>query len=204
MLYSMLMCSFIYIDICYTQGVLVEALRKGHWIILDELNLAPSEVLEALNRLLDSNRELRIAETQEIVKAHPRFRLFATQNPPGVYGGRKPLSRAFRNRFLELHVDDLPECEWEIILSQRCGLPPKHCKLLVNVLSSLRLRRQRSGLFNGKHGFISPRDLLRWANRAPQGIQAIADEGYVTHHQHVFINLYETVRRKHNFVLRAY
>lgn len=64
-------------------------MRKGHWIILDELNLAPSDVLEALNRLLDDNRELFIPETQETVHAHRRFMLFATQNPPGFYGGRK-------------------------------------------------------------------------------------------------------------------
>ncbi len=32
---------------------------QGHWIILDELNLAPCDVLEALNRLLDDNREVR-------------------------------------------------------------------------------------------------------------------------------------------------
>lgn len=70
-------------------GVLVEAMRKGHWIVLDELNLAPTDVLEALNRVLDDNRELFIPETQTIVKAHPGFRLFATQNPPGLYGGRK-------------------------------------------------------------------------------------------------------------------
>jgi midasin len=72
-----------------TTGVLVEAMRKGHWIILDELNLAPSDVLEALNRVLDDNRELFIPETQETVRAHPHFMLFATQNPPGLYGGRK-------------------------------------------------------------------------------------------------------------------
>lgn len=64
-------------------------MRKGYWIILDELNLAPTDVLEALNRLLDDNRELLVTETQEVVRAHPRFTLFATQNPPGLYGGRK-------------------------------------------------------------------------------------------------------------------
>jgi midasin len=62
------MCSCVhactYVCVFCTQGVLVQALRQGHWIILDELNLAPSEVLEALNRLLDDNRELLIPETQ--------------------------------------------------------------------------------------------------------------------------------------------
>lgn len=76
--------------LCYGfSGILVDAMRNGYWIILDELNLAPTDVLEALNRLLDDNRELFIAETQQTVKAHPKFLLFATQNPPGLYGGRK-------------------------------------------------------------------------------------------------------------------
>lgn len=34
----------------FQEGVLVQAVRNGHWIVLDELNLAPTEVLEALNR----------------------------------------------------------------------------------------------------------------------------------------------------------
>ena len=38
---------------------------------------------------MDDNRELFIPETQETVKAHKQFMLFATQNPPGLYGGRK-------------------------------------------------------------------------------------------------------------------
>ncbi|CAG7734005.1 unnamed protein product, partial [Allacma fusca] len=67
-------------------------MRRGEWVILDELNLARSEVLEALNRFMDDSRQLFITETG--VTAHPRFMLFATHNPPALYGGRKLLSRA--------------------------------------------------------------------------------------------------------------
>ena len=44
-----------------------------YWLVLDELNLAPSEILEALNRLLDDNRELYIPDTQEVWKRDWKF-----------------------------------------------------------------------------------------------------------------------------------
>ncbi|XP_043295395.1 midasin isoform X1 [Cervus canadensis] len=149
----------------FKEGVLIDAMRKGYWIILDELNLAPTDVLEALNRLLDDNRELLVTETQEVVRAHPRFTLFATQNPPGLYGGRKVLSRAFRNRFVELHFDELPSSELETILHKRCGLPPSYCSKLVKVMLDLQSYRRGSSVFAGKQGFITLRDLFRWAER---------------------------------------
>jgi midasin len=163
----------------FRDGILVQALRRGHWVVLDELNLAPSEVLEALNRLLDDNRELYLAETNETVKPHPNFRLFATQNPSGVYGGRKPLSRAFRNRFVELHVDDIPSDEMILILEKRCGCPPSHAKLLVNIMLDLRHRRSMKNVFLGKDSFITPRDLLRWAERHSDSKQNLAEHGYM-------------------------
>ncbi|KAI8339483.1 P-loop containing nucleoside triphosphate hydrolase protein [Chlamydoabsidia padenii] len=163
----------------FQEGVLVEALRNGYWIVLDELNLAPSDVLEALNRLLDDNRELLIPETQEVVKPHPHFMLFATQNPAGLYGGRKALSRAFRNRFLELHFDDIPEEELETILSQRCQIAPSYCKRLVQVYKTLMERRQSTRIFEQRHGFITLRDLFRWAGRDPEGYQELAEHGYM-------------------------
>lgn len=87
-LYTFVCIYMAHVHLFFT-GILINAMRKGYWIILDELNLAPTDVLEALNRLLDDNRELFVAETQEVIKAHPGFMLFATQNPPGLYGGRK-------------------------------------------------------------------------------------------------------------------
>ncbi|KAK9461137.1 uncharacterized protein V1516DRAFT_664297 [Lipomyces oligophaga] len=162
----------------FQEGVLVEAARKGYWIVLDELNLAPTDVLEALNRLLDDNHEIFISETQEVVKPHPHFLLFATQNPPGLYGGRKNLSRAFRNRFLELHFDDIPEDELETILKGRCAIPPSYAKRIVQVYKDLSVHRLSTRLFE-KNSFATLRDLFRWANRAADNYEELARNGYL-------------------------
>lgn len=164
----------------FQEGVLVQAMREGSWIVLDELNLAPTDVLEALNRLLDDNRELLIPETQEIVRPAENFCLFATQNPPGLYGGRKVLSRAFRNRFLELHYDDIPESELETILQKRSrNTAPSDCRRIVQVYKQLTRLRQESRVFEQKNSFATLRDLFRWALRAAETRQDIADHGFM-------------------------
>ncbi|RCV42665.1 hypothetical protein SETIT_9G233700v2 [Setaria italica] len=167
----------------FQEGALVKAVREGHWIVLDELNLAPSDVLEALNRLLDDNRELFVPELQETIPAHPNFMLFATQNPPMLYGGRKMLSRAFRNRFIEVHVDEIPEDELVTILEQRSRIAPSYAKKMVEVMKDLQRHRQNSRVFAGKHGFITPRDLFRWANRyrtfEGKSYEDLAKDGYL-------------------------
>lgn len=163
----------------YEEGILVQALRKGYWIVLDELNLAPTDVLEALNRLLDDNRELLLPETQQIVRPHENFMLFATQNPPGLYGGRKVLSRAFRNRFLELHFDDIPEDELETILRERSQIAPSFCTKIVAVYQRLSILRQSSRLFEQKNSFATLRDLFRWALRDADDRTQLANNGFM-------------------------
>ncbi|PHH82763.1 hypothetical protein CDD82_4928 [Ophiocordyceps australis] len=164
----------------FQEGLLVQAMRQGHWIVLDELNLAPTDVLEALNRLLDDNRELLIPETQEVVRPHENFILFATQNPPGLYGGRKVLSRAFRNRFLELHFDDIPEDELEFILQKRSrNTSPPDCRRIVAVYKELSRLRQTSRLFEQKDSFATLRDLFRWALREAETREDIAAHGFM-------------------------
>ncbi|KAE8646507.1 midasin [Cucumis sativus] len=168
-------------NLVFQEGMLVKAVRNGYWIVLDELNLAPSDVLEALNRLLDDNRELFVPELRETIQAHPDFMLFATQNPPTFYGGRKMLSRAFRNRFVEIHVDEIPEDELSTIVEKRCEIPQNYAKKMVDVMKELQLFRQRSKVFSGKHGFITPRDLFRWAYRFKEfgcSYEDLARDGY--------------------------
>jgi len=49
------------------------------------------------------------------------------------------LSRAFRNRFVELHFDEIPSCELVEILQKRCQLPQSYSQLLVNVMLELQV-----------------------------------------------------------------
>jgi len=163
----------------FKEGILVEALRNGYFVVLDELNLAPSEVLEALNRLLDDNHELFIPETNETVKPHPHFRLFATQNPTTGYSGRKELSKAFRNRFIEMYIAALPDTEVEEILSQRCHLAPSFAKALTQIMRSLQVRRTSSHAFLGKEGMVTMRDLLRIAGKCPGTYEELGHACYV-------------------------
>uniref|UniRef100_A0A182JR05 Midasin n=1 Tax=Anopheles christyi TaxID=43041 RepID=A0A182JR05_9DIPT len=165
----------------FKEGVLVEAMRNGYWIILDELNLAPSDILEALNRVLDDNRELFIPETQVVVKAHSNFMLFATQNPPGLYGGRKMLSRAFKNRFIELHFSDIPKSELEIILERRCHIPRSYAVKMVKVMSDLQLNRRSTST---KQNFTL-RDLFRWGNRYTYADPALLEDRSYDWNQHL-------------------
>ncbi|VDP20601.1 unnamed protein product [Soboliphyme baturini] len=167
----------------FVEGPLVKAMRSGAWIILDELNLAEPEILEALNRA-----KLFVAETQETVKAHPNFILFATQNPAGLYSGRKRLSRAFRNRFIELNFEQLPFNELELILHHRCALPQSYARKMVNVMRDLQFHRSTTGLFAGKEGHMTLRDLFRWGERykrcdatcpATDWDQYLAEQGFL-------------------------
>lgn len=162
----------------FCEGPLVSAVRNGHYLVLDELNLAPSEVLEALNRLLDDNHELFITETQSLVKPHKNFRLFATQNPT-AYAGRKELSKAFRNRFVEMFIPELPDNELVQILQTKGKLAPSYSQVLISIMRDLQRHRQQTRAFLGKQGFITIRDLLKIAKREPVGYQELANFTYM-------------------------
>ena len=68
-------------EFVWADGLLLKALKKGHWILLDELNLANQTVLEGLNAILDHRGAVFIPELNKEFVRHPRFRIFASQNP---------------------------------------------------------------------------------------------------------------------------
>jgi len=94
-------------------GMLVEAVSKGGWIVLDNSNLCNPSVLDRLNSLLEPEGSLVLHESTNsngeprLLKPHPNFRLFLTMDPR--YG---ELSRAMRNRGIEVSVEAQNEAEF--------------------------------------------------------------------------------------------
>lgn len=52
-------------------GVLLDALKNGTWILLEELNLASQSVLEGLNAILDHRGSVFIPEMNLTFNKHP-------------------------------------------------------------------------------------------------------------------------------------
>lgn len=93
----------------YMDGVIIQAMRAGQWVLLDEINLAAPETLQVLSGILDG-RSFCITEKgeMEVVKPHENFRIFAAMNPPTDVG-KKELPAALRARFTELFVDEMTD-----------------------------------------------------------------------------------------------
>lgn len=95
----------------FIEGSLVKAMQEGHWVLLDEINLASAEILECLAGLLeDKNESVELLEKGDKVpiKRHPDFTLFACMNP-ATDVGKKDLPVGLRNRFTEFFIDELTE-----------------------------------------------------------------------------------------------
>jgi midasin len=110
----------------WCDGVFLRALRAGHWVLLDELNLASQTVLEGLNACLDHRAEVFIPELGQSFKCPATFRVFAAQNPLGQGGGRKGMPKSFLNRFTKVFIDALTPADLIHIASGRFPLlaPP--------------------------------------------------------------------------------
>ncbi|KAL2338821.1 hypothetical protein Fmac_013267 [Flemingia macrophylla] len=148
----------------WSDGILLQALKEGCWVLLDELNLAPQSVLEGLNAILDHRAEVFIPELGNTYKCPPSFRVFACQNPSHQGGGRKGLPKSFLNRFTKVHVDELVEEDYLSICESKFSTIPRP---LLSKLISFNKRMHEDTTVNqkfAKDGFpweFNLRDVFR-------------------------------------------
>lgn len=87
----------------WVDGPLVQAMKNGDWLLIEDANLCSPSVLDRLNSLFETGGRLQLAERGpvngeiQIIAPHPDFRLVMTLDPRNG-----ELSRAMRNRGIEI------------------------------------------------------------------------------------------------------
>ncbi len=97
------------------EGQFFKAYTKGHKILLDEINLAPREVLECIQQALDS-KVLSVESSGKVLKKYPmnkNFGIIATQNPnKGAFANkRQELGIGFLSRFQKINFPNFTKEE---------------------------------------------------------------------------------------------
>ena len=152
-------------EFAWRDAEFLKAMQEGHWVLLDEMNLAPQAVLEGLNAVLDHRGTVYIPELNRSFSRHPSFRIFAAQNPLTQGGGRKGLPKSFVNRFTKVYVEELSPNDLSIICGQ---LFPELDENLVRSMITFNMRlndevcRKRTFARHGSPWEFNLRDVIRW------------------------------------------
>lgn len=158
----------------WVKGILIEAMEEGFWLLLDELNASPPEVLFVLHSLLDDDRMVVVVEHEgEIVHPHADFRVFATMNPSLEYAGTRDLNKALLSRFPIVIQTGYPGAAQEADIV-KCHVPnvdDKQLALMVRTAEDIRKAHK-----NGTVSFVcSTRELINWARLSSEvGVQDAA------------------------------
>lgn len=152
-------------EFAWKDAEFLQALQQGHWVLLDEMNLAPQAVLEGLNAVLDHRGTVYIPELGRSFTRHHSFRVFAAQNPSHQGGGRKGLPRSFLDRFTKVHVEELTPDDMLVV----CGEQYKEydervlrAMIAFNTRLNHEVVHQRAFGREGSPWEFNLRDIIRW------------------------------------------
>ena len=162
----------------WQDGIILTAAKRGMCLVLEELNLATSEVLEILNDYLITGKFVYSENgDQRVVEPSNEFRLFATANPLS-YAQRERLSRVFMSRFKVHYQPELSEEDLIEILSGLFDIPA-HLAYSV-AFFHITLQEQADSKVIGKEEkepyIFSLRDLIRLGRRLTPAIKANVPE----------------------------
>lgn len=160
-------------------GPLPIALKEGHILLIDEVDLIPPNVTMGLNSVLDG-APLFIPETGETIVPHPNFRLVVTGNTNGtgdtskVHFGTVRQNLAWLDRFIALPIGYMLKTEeLPLVLKKAPAMPEQMASAMVDIANEVRalfIGQHQEGAFNTSGQFIdatfSTRTLMRWVSIA--------------------------------------
>ena len=175
----------------YVHGSLSQAVRDGHLLILNEIDLMDPSELAGLNDIIEGQPLVIPQNGGEVIKVHPKFRMIATGNSAGqgdqsgLYQGVMQQNLAFMDRFRLMEVG-YPEASIEksILQSVLTSMGVSYDTVMENLTEKMiqvanEIRRLFVGGTDGAGELsvtMSTRTLLRWTNlmiaykRAPNAL----------------------------------
>jgi cobaltochelatase CobS len=154
----------------YENGVLPDAATRGHWLLIDEIDAGPAEVMFVLFPVLEQPRSLLLSNKGgEQVDFDSRFRVIATANTlgwgdeTGLYAGTTPMNEALLDRFHTVIKLGYPDVTSEIKrLVQTSGVSAEIAQKMVATATKIRDAQRVDSVASS----FSPRRLLMWARKA--------------------------------------
>ncbi|MBO0600256.1 AAA family ATPase [Sporosarcina sp. E16_3] len=116
----------------FVEGPVVQAMKKGHILYIDEINMARPETLPILHSVLDHRRMLTNPFTGEVIYAHEDFTVISAINEG--YVGTSPMNEALKNRFVSFTVPYLTGEQLELVMKDTC---PSASKQLVETFLNI-------------------------------------------------------------------
>ena len=151
----------------WKDGILPSAMRRGYWLLLDEINSIDPGVMKVINELLDTKRiTITVAGEPRLVKAHRDFRLVCAMNPPDspIYKGIETMSFEFMDRFdTVVYLDYLsPETEAKLIMDMTGYGNEKVAKNAVQFANTIRKAMKEGEIFST----VTTRSLISFCRKA--------------------------------------
>lgn len=204
MLLGMYRCTDVPGEFVWQPGTLTQAATKGHWILLEDIDYAPLDVVSVLIPLLE-NGELLIPGQADCLKVAPTFQLFATRRLLS-YGGSwyRPLNShatMLDKYWTKIHLDNLDKKDLNEVLQSRFPNLLAETEHLLDIYIELTgdkhgcpsdssvdceqapqevSRENRRIVLEGRE--LSLRDLLNWCNRVAHGFDSASSSASL----HVF------------------
>jgi len=151
----------------WQDGVLPEAMKRGYWLMIEEINAMDPGTAKSLNEVIDNRSvTITIAGRPRTVKASEGFRLICATNPPDnpIYKGIESMSFELMDRFdTVIWLDYLsPEKEAEVV-KERSGYDDmEKIRKMIEFANSVREGMRKNEIF----ATVTTRGLISWGKKA--------------------------------------
>jgi midasin len=160
----------------WRSGVLTTAVREGRWVLIEDLDRAPTEVMSTLLPLIERG-DLLLPSRGERIQAADGFRIFATIRTSIGTNDKESLPNMIGMRLWQLlSVKPLPQKDLEHIIK---GTHPRlhhYTGEIISVFNQLISATTGANRFSLGRGVgerpISTRDLLKWCRRLDAVLEA--------------------------------